>query len=115
MTAYAEISCLQWSVQFSQAGCCRVHAGALPLYESIAVLGEATAEQEADDGGASDAEEPPQLATVLEQVRPCGAAYVLNALASHADGSQDAPMASHAQQHFVRNSCTQWQRLIHGE
>lgn len=73
-------------------------AGALPLYESIAVLGEASAEQEAEDGSASDAEEPPQLATVLEQVWPSAAALVLTGRASHASDLLVRPIALSAQQ-----------------
>jgi hypothetical protein len=43
-------------------------AGALPLYESMVVLGGEAEEQELDMGPALDAEEPPQLVAVLEQV-----------------------------------------------
>ena len=64
------------NLQHAQAKCGDAPAGALPLYESMAILGDFSAEQQSEEGSASDAEEPPQLATVLEQVRLCEAARI---------------------------------------
>lgn len=73
-------------------------AGALPLYEAMAVLGEASAEQEAGEG--SDAEEPPQLATILEQVFPCEAAHV-----SPCSYHMQSIRWTHQQHHMLSSNC----------
>jgi hypothetical protein len=63
------VTCVNWLWAHGRAG-------ALPLYGSLVVLGRESGEQEAEVGVAPDGEEPPQLATVLEQV-PCEAANAL--------------------------------------